>query len=79
MEETCSELNGTKSIARVVDVGRVQFNPLYRAFKSASFTYKDITFHFMLMDVLGGNRKSFSLSEIIKEIDEHLKFFFCSS
>lgn len=58
-----------KTTALSIDVRNVGFNPLYRAWKSASFTDKDITLHFILMDLLKG-RDKLLLSEIISIIDE---------
>lgn len=58
-----------KTTALTIDVRHVGFNPLYRAWKSASFTDKDITLHFILMDLLSDKEKH-SLSEIISLIDE---------
>lgn len=73
-----------KTTALSIDVRNVGFNPLYRAWKSASFTDKDITLHFILMDILdpravaqqaegspsGSSAGRFSLTEIISLIDE---------
>lgn len=58
-----------KTTALSIDVRNVGFNPLYRAWKSASFTDKDITLHFILMDLMKG-RDKLLLSEIISIIDE---------
>ncbi len=49
-------------------------NPLYRVFKSKSFTDGDITLFFLLFDILGGG-KALSLGEITAEIDEYLSGF----
>lgn len=58
-----------KTVALSIDVRNVDHNPLYRAWKSASFTDKDITLHFILMDILQKG-ESLSLSDIISKIDE---------
>ena len=58
-----------KTTALSIDVRNVGFNPLHRAWKSASFTDKDITLHFILMDLLKDKEKH-SLTEIISLIDE---------
>ncbi len=64
-----------KTTALSIDVRNVGFNPLYRAWKSASFTDKDITLHFILMDLLQEN-KNIPLSEIIKILEsEYLSKF----
>ena len=42
---------------------RVTHNPLYRAFKAKSFTSRDITLHFMILDFLSDG-KSYSFQEI---------------
>ena len=64
-----------KTTALSIDVRNVGFNPLYRAWKSASFTDKDITLHFILMDLLK-ERNNLSLSEIISFIEEEYLSFF---
>ena len=64
-----------KTTALSIDVRNVGFNPLYRAWKSASFTDKDITLHFILMDLLAGKEK-LSLTEIISSIyNDYLSHF----
>lgn len=48
---------------------KITHNPLYRAFKSKSFTSKDITLHFFILDILAdGNR--YTLKELLEIIDE---------
>lgn len=52
----------------------VTHNPLYKAFKAKSFTNKDITLHFLLLDILSGN--SYSLKDILRIMDtEYLTAF----
>lgn len=52
----------------------VTHNPLYKAFKAKSFTNKDITLHFLLLDILSGN--SYSLKDILRIMDtEYLTVF----
>ncbi len=58
-----------KTTALSIDVRNVSFNPLFRAWKSASFTDKDITLHFILMDLLKSKDK-LSLTDIISIIDD---------
>ena len=58
-----------KTTALSIDVRNVGFNPLYRAWKSASFTDKDITLHFILMDILA-TKNQITLSTIISIIDK---------
>lgn len=79
-----------KTTALSIDVRNAGFNPLYRAWKSASFTDRDITLHFILLDILnplavaehaegspsGRSAGRYSLSEIISIIDtEYLSRF----
>ena len=53
---------------------RITHNPLYQAFKAKSFTNKDITLHFLLLDILSGN--SYSLKDILRIMDtEYLTAF----
>ena len=65
-----------KTTALSIDVRNAGYNPLYRAWKSASFTDKDITLHFILMDILREKEK-LTLSEIIALIDEEYLCKFC--
>lgn len=52
----------------------VTHNPLYQAFKAKSFTNKDITLHFLLLDILSGS--SYSLKDILRIMDtEYLTVF----
>ena len=52
----------------------VTHNPLYQAFKAKSFTNKDITLHFLLLDILSGS--SYSLKDILRIMDtEYLTAF----
>ena len=41
-----------KNVFLSLDSRRVQRNPLYKAFKAKSFTDKDITLHFYILDIL---------------------------
>ena len=43
-------------------------NPLYQAFKSKSFTNKDITMHFIVMDILS-DAHAYTLKELLEIID----------
>lgn len=67
--------SGGKSVFLSVDSRKIPRNPLYKAFKAKSFTDKDITLHFILLDILaGGNMLSFG--EIVDRIsDEYLSHF----
>ena len=54
---------------------RITHNPLYKAFKSKSFTDKDITLHFILMDIFISG-EFYTLNELIQIIgDEYLSAF----
>lgn len=54
---------------------RITHNPLYKAFKSKSFTDKDITLHFILMDIFISG-ESYTLNELIQIIgDDYLSAF----
>lgn len=53
----------------------ISANPFYRAFKAKSFTKKDISLHFILLDILQEGIR-LSLSEIMEKIgEEYLSFF----
>ena len=50
-------------------------NPLYKAWKTKSFTDGDITLHFIIFDILYDPEKKFSIAEIMKAIDTYLSEF----
>ncbi len=52
-----------KSFCISVDPSAVDANPLYSAFKSKSFTDNDVTFHFLIIDLLTSN-KELTIGEI---------------
>lgn len=64
-----------RQIAISVDSDRVFENPLYKAFYSKSFTDNDIRLHFLLQDVLNGE-KTLSLREIVDALDSRYGIFF---
>ncbi len=51
-----------------LDGRSITHNPLYRAFKAKSFTNKDITLHFILMDILAGGER-YTNQELLEIID----------
>ena len=59
---------GGKTVFLTVDNRGVAHNPLYRAFKAKSFTDKDITLHFLILDLLaeGG---ALTVKQIVEEIE----------
>ena len=57
-----------------VDSRAIQENPLYRAFRTKSFTDRDITLHFHILDILkvmGG----LSITEIMDQLSDRLSEF----
>ncbi len=58
-----------KQISISVDSGRVTENPLYKAYRSKSFTDNDIKLHFFIIDILT-EKESLTLKEIVADIDE---------
>ena len=68
------DVNG-KNVFISVDRRRVSQNPLYQAWRAASFTKNDITLHFWLLDILSSDETK-SLTEIIEKIDrDYLPLF----
>lgn len=64
-----------KNVFLSVDSRQVPRNPLHKAFKAKSFTDKDITLHFYIMDILEGGR-ALSSKEIVDHItDDYLSQF----
>lgn len=64
-----------KSIFLSVDSRKITENPLYKVFKTKSFTKNDITLHFIILDILYKNEK-FSLKEIADKINDDYFFKF---
>ncbi len=57
-----------------VDSRAVSSNPLYRAFRTKSFTDRDIMLHFQLLDILP-DAEGLAISEIMEELAERLNTF----
>lgn len=64
-----------KKVFISIDGKDICHNPLYRAFKSKSFTDKDITLHFIIMDILHDGEE-YTLADMIKQIDEEYLSYF---
>ena len=58
-----------KNVFLSVDSRRIPCNPLYKAFKAKSFTDKDITLHFYILDILADGTER-STKEIVDRIGE---------
>ena len=54
-----------------IDSRTVSHNPLYKAWKSKSFTDKDITLHFIIFDILV-DTAALTVREITEKTDEYL-------
>lgn len=50
-------------------------NPLYKAWKTKSFTDGDITLHFLIFDILSSPEISLTIGQITEQIDEYLSTF----
>lgn len=64
-----------KNVFISIDSRFSNHNPLYKGWKTKSFTDGDITLHFILFDILSAPEISMSLSEITAEVDEILSEF----
>lgn len=51
------------------------YNPLYKAWKTKSFTDGDITLHFLIFDMLPSPEVCLSMGQITEKIDEYLADF----
>jgi len=58
-----------KNVFLSVDSRSIPHNPLYRAFKAKSFTNKDITLHFYILDILADGA-ALTAGEIVDRISE---------
>lgn len=64
-----------KNVFLSVDSRRIPHNPLYKAFKAKSFTDKDITLHFYILDILADG-DALSCRKIVERIhNEYLSRF----
>jgi len=64
-----------KNVFLSIDSRASSRNPLYKAWKSKSFTDGDITLHFILFDMLHTPEIELSLSEIMERLDGYLSRF----
>lgn len=64
-----SNTTGGKNIFLSIDSRSTQRNPLYRALKAKSFTDRDITLHFILLDILYAPEVLMPLDDIMEAID----------
>lgn len=61
-----------KNVFLSIDSRVSRHNPLYKAWKTKSFTDGDITLHFILFDILSSPDVSLTLCEITDKIDDYL-------
>jgi len=64
-----------KNVFLSVDSRRIPRNPLYKAFKAKSFTDKDITLHFYILDILADGNACSSKQIVNRIMDEYLSHF----
>jgi len=64
-----------KNVFLSVDTRRIPHNPLHKAFKAKSFTDKDITLHFYILDILAEGDKLSSKAIADRINDEYLSHF----
>ena len=64
-----------KNMFLSIDSRLTKHNPLFKAWKTKSFTDGDITLHFILFDILFDPSIEMSFSEITDQIDERLSRF----
>lgn len=63
-----------KNVFLSIDSRVSRHNPLYKAWKTKSFTDGDITIHFIVMDILSDGQE-LSLADIVSKVDEYLAVF----
>ena len=64
-----------KNVFLSIDSRTSRHNPLYKGWKTRSFTDGEITLHFILFDILSSEEISLTLSEITEKVDEMLSAF----
>lgn len=64
-----------KKVFLSIDSRIFHHNPLYKAWKTKSFTDGDITLHFIILDIMETAEEALPVSEIAEKIDEYLSEF----
>lgn len=64
-----------KNVFISIDSRFTKHNPLYKAWKTKSFTDGDITLHFILMDIFADSEDKLTLSDITHRLDNYLSQF----
>ena len=64
-----------KRVFLSIDSRAMTENPLYKAFKTSSFTDKDITLHFILFDILHSPEIAMSVPELCEGLNDYLVEF----
>lgn len=64
-----------KKVFLSIDSRTAQPNPLYKAWKSKSFTDGDIVLHFILLDLLYDPEIRMTLAQLVQEMDKYLGTF----
>ena len=64
-----------KNVFMSIDSRVISHNPLFKAWKTKSFTDRDITLHFMIFDILHTPEISMTLSELLDSIGSYLEPF----
>lgn len=65
-----------KNVFLSIDSRNTGHNPLFKAWKAKSFTDRDITLHFILMDILHSPEIALTVPEIVEKVDgEYFSFF----
>lgn len=64
-----------KNVFVSIDSRTINHNPLYKAWKTKSFTDGDVTLHFILFDILFEPQVKRTLAQLIDEIDGYLSNF----
>lgn len=61
-----------KNVFLSIDSRISEHNPLYKAWKTKSFTDGDITLHFIVMDIFKEAEGALTMNEIMENIDDYL-------
>ena len=69
------QYKSSKSVFLSIDSRQIIHNPLYHVFQAKSFTNKDITLHFYILDILYDSSLLFTFQDIVKQIDLYLSYF----
>lgn len=69
------QYTSSKTVFLSIDTRQITHNPLYKTFQSKSFTDKDITLYFYILDILYNPELALTFQDTLLEIDHYFAYF----